>query len=139
MDDGAERKIIDPFNNCVELDAFNLRQLIKVIGGAEAELKPDFYESISAKTLAFRYITAIKLHFLRCENISMALEILEILTILEPESPALWRETGLLAARNGQMNNAISSLQKAIKLTSDPDTIRHTQHIIDDLQKKLLH
>ncbi len=137
FDEGAERRIIDPFQNCIELDAYDLRQLIKVIGGAEAELSPGFYESLTSKTLAMRHINAIKLHFMRCERMTQALEILQVQTGLEPQSASFWRETGLLQARVSQIDEALLSLQKSIDLSQDLDAIRHTRHIMEDLQKKL--
>jgi len=122
----------------VELDAYNLRQLLKVIAGAEAELKPEFYESLSPKTLAMRHINAIKMHYLRCSQLPQALEILECLTILEPESSAFWREKGLLQARINQLEEAILSLKTSLNYTTNLDTIRHTQHILADLEKKMI-
>ena len=137
LDEGAERKIIDPFHNCTELDAFNLRQLLKVIGGAEAELTPDFYESISNKTVAMRHINAIKMHFLRCEQMEKAVEILEALVSLESESPIFWREKGLLQARLQNYEDAIACLKTALRFTTDVDAIRHTEHILIDIEKNL--
>lgn len=137
LDQGAERKIIDPFNNCVELDAFDLRQFIKVLGGAEAELQPDFYDSLSPKTLALRHINAVKMHFLRCEQIDKAIEVLSVLTTLEATSSTFWREMGLLQARLARHHLAIESLKKSINFTVDSEIIRQTQHIIDNIHKKI--
>lgn len=135
IDEGNKRVIIDPFNGCVELDAYNLRQFLKVIGGAEAELHPQFYEAISAKTVAIRHINAIKGHFLRCQQLEQALKILQTLTLLEPTSDAFWRETGLLQARIGQTEAATQALKTSLKYTRDINAIRHTENILADLDK----
>jgi regulator of sirC expression with transglutaminase-like and TPR domain len=137
LEDGAKRAILDPFQGCVELDAYTLRQMIKVLGGAEAELQPLFYDPLSPKTLFIRHLGAIKAHFLRCEQIEQALEILEICHILEPVSPAFWRDSGLLHARIGQLDEAITALKNALIHTDDPDAIRHTQRILSDLENKV--
>ncbi|SCA56429.1 conserved hypothetical protein [Candidatus Terasakiella magnetica] len=136
LDEGNQRTILDPFNGCVEIDAYTLRQMIKLIAGGDAELLPEFYENLSAKTLTLRHITSIKAHFLRCEQMPQALEILEATLCLEPHSAAFWRETGLLQARIGQLDEAMVSLKESLKYTNDPDTVRHTQHILDDLESK---
>jgi regulator of sirC expression with transglutaminase-like and TPR domain len=131
----SERVILDPFNECVELDSAHLRQLLKVIAGAEAELKPHFTQQLAAKSLALRHLHAMKLHFLRCQQMEQALEILQALTTLEPQSAAFWREAGLLQARLNQISSAVASLEKALFLTSDPHTIRHTKSILEELKK----
>jgi len=138
IDEGAERIILDPFNGCIELKAYDLRQLLKIIAGAEAELKPIYSQSLAPKSISLRHLNAMKLHFLRCQQMGQALEILEALTTLEPSSAAFWRETGLLQARLNHIDDAIISLKTAVKLTSDLDTIRHTEHILNDLIKKSL-
>ena len=135
IDEGNKRVIIDPFHGCVELDAYNLRQFLKVIGGAEAELQPQFYETISAKTVAMRHINAIKGHFLRCQQLEKALDILQTLTLLEPTSATFWRETGLLQARIGQTEAATHALKTSLKFTEDINVIRHTENILADLNK----
>jgi regulator of sirC expression with transglutaminase-like and TPR domain len=136
LDEGAERKIIDPFNQCCELDAFHLRQLAKIIFGADAELQPDYYKSITRKALAMRLVSAVKYHFLRCEQMGKALEMLEIQIGLEPQSAAFWRETGLLQARLNDPERAIQSLETSIDLSDDMEAIQSTRHIIEDLRKK---
>lgn len=138
IDEGAERVILDPFNGCAELKAYDLRQFLKVIAGGEAELKPIYSESLAPKSVSLRHLNAMKLHFLRCQQMGQALEILQALTILKPTSAAFWRETGLLQARLNHIDDAITSLEIALKFTSDSDTIRHTEHILNDLIKKSL-
>ncbi len=138
LDDGAERVILDPFAGCLELDAYDLRQFLQVIGGPDTDLSPQFYENLSPKTLIMRHLNAIKSHFLRCEQMLQALDILQIMTILEERSATYWRETGLLQARIDLLDEAILSLSKALELTEDSEATRHTQHIIDDLKNKLL-
>jgi len=136
MEDGNQRAILDPFQQAAELDAYTLRQMIKVLGGAEAELQPLFYDSLSPKTLFIRHLRAVKSHFLRCDQLTQGLEILQALTTLEPQSAAFWRETGLLQARIGQIDAAIDALQTALSFTEEEDARRHTRHILDDLKKK---
>ncbi|WP_135081208.1 transglutaminase-like domain-containing protein [Terasakiella sp. SH-1] len=136
LDESNKRTILDPFHGCVEIDTYTLRQMIKVIGGAEAELQPELYQNLSPKTLSMRYIASIKAHFLRCQQIDKALDILQASLCLEPESAAFWRETGLLQARTGQLEEAIDSLNVSLKYTTDGDAIRHVQHIVQDLEKK---
>lgn len=137
LSNGAERVILDPFHGCTRLDAYNLRQIIKVIGGAEAELTPQFYETLSPKTLAMRYINSIKAHFLRCQQMEPAVEMLEALCLLENSSPTFWRERGLLLARIGLLEEAVECLQNAQSRTQDSETFRQTQFILDDLLNKI--
>ncbi len=136
IDKGAQRAILDPFHGCVELDAYTLRQMIKVLGGAEAELSPHFYDTLESRTLALHHFGAIKAHFLRCVQMSQAIEVLEACLCLEPESAAFWRETGLLQARIGRLDDAVFSLSEALKYTEDEQSRRHTQRILDDLIKR---
>lgn len=134
INEGAQRAIIDPFEKCARLYAPDLRQLLKVLGGAEAELTPSFYDVIPDKTLAIRHLNTVKIYFVRCNKIEQALDILQCLTVLAPDSASFWRESGLLNARIGQLNIAIQALNESLTHTEDAETQRHTRRIIDDLQ-----
>lgn len=137
VEDGAQRVIIDPFAGALELEAVDLRQFLKVIGGADVELGPQFYRELSPKTVFVRHLNAIKSHFLRCDQIREALEILQMLIILESDSAAFWRESGLLKARVGHLDEAVSDLKQSLLYTEDENTQRHTRHIIADLEGAL--
>jgi len=136
IDEGQGRVILDPFNKCSELDAHNLREMLKILAGADAELKPSYSEPLALKSLALRHLNTMKLHFLRCQQMPQTLEILQALSALEPRSAAFWRETGLLQARLNQTDEAIASLKTAIDLTTDLEAIRHTQYILNGLINK---
>ncbi|MGB0631099.1 MAG: transglutaminase family protein, partial [Alphaproteobacteria bacterium] len=45
LGDGRDRIIVDPFNDGIERSAADLRELLKVTAGLEAELTPQHYEA----------------------------------------------------------------------------------------------
>ncbi|WP_028878075.1 tetratricopeptide repeat protein [Terasakiella pusilla] len=137
VEEGPNRIIFDPFAGVLELEAVDLRQFLKVIGGADVELGPQYYQELSPKTVFIRHLNAIKSHFLRCEQTQEALEVLHILILLEADSAAFWRESGLLKARIGQLAQAVADLKQALLHTEDENTKRHTRHIIADLEGAL--
>src|SRR5699024_2784910 len=62
---GAERAIIDPFNEGQLRHPAELRELLKAMAGVEAELNPDHYAPVSNRDVLLRLQNNRKLRLLR--------------------------------------------------------------------------
>jgi regulator of sirC expression with transglutaminase-like and TPR domain len=136
LEEGPSRIILDPFQQAQKLDAYMLRQMIKMVGGSDVELNPSFYQPISPLTLAIRYAHTIKAHFMRCEQVEKAIELVETSICLDPQSDAFWREAGLLHARIYEWDEAIICLEKSRSLCPDILTKQHLENLIADFNRE---
>ena len=114
LDCGAQRVIVDPFHGGMVRTTADMRDLLKVMLGAEAELTADHYAPVSNRAVLLRLQNNLKLRHLRAGQAAQALAALETMRLLAPEDPLLIREAALLQARAGQVGAAIGSLEDFI-------------------------
>ncbi len=113
---GAGRIVADPFNELRELQASDLRDLLKVLAGVEAELKPEHYAPVGNREILLRLQNNLKLRHLREHRPEQALEIVESMLLFAPDRHGLWREAGLLHAHLSNLRAAIVSLEHYLEL-----------------------
>jgi regulator of sirC expression with transglutaminase-like and TPR domain len=113
---GAGRIVADPFNELRELQASDLRDLLKVLAGVEAELKPEHYAPVSNREILLRLQNNLKLRHLREQRPEQALEAVESMLLIAPDQAGLWREAGLLHAHLSNLRAAIVSLEHYLEL-----------------------
>lgn len=114
LDCGAQRVIVDPFHGGIVRTTADMRDLLKAMLGAEAELTADHYAPVSNRAVLLRLQNNVKLRHLRAGQAAEALAALETMRLLAPDDPLLIREAALLQARAGQVGAAIGSLQDFI-------------------------
>ena len=132
METAGERYIFDPFNAGKVLRTPELRQLIKSLGGEEAELRPVFTAPIGTRDILLRLQNNIKLRLIQQNRPQDALEAVESMLLLAPARAATWCEAGLLHSHLGNLRAAILAFENVMQL-SDDDALRH--EVARQLQK----
>ncbi len=112
LDCGAQRVILDPFHGGMTRTTADMRDLLKVMLGAEAELTADHYAPVGNRAVLLRLQNNVKVRHLRSGALEPALAALRTMQLLSPDDPLLIREAGLLQARSGQVGAAIGSLEQ---------------------------
>lgn len=115
----GERVILDPFHDGAELSVADLRGLVKAIEGPEAELTPAIYAAVSNREVLIRLQANIKLRALQAGDYQTALATVERMLLVTPEDHWLWRESGLMHMRLGDLDGALAALD--VYLTLAPD------------------
>jgi len=132
METAGERCIFDPFNAGKILRTPELRQLIKSLGGEEAELRPAFTVPIGPRDILLRLQNNIKLRLIQQNRPQDALDAVESMLLLAPARAGTWREAGLLHSHLGNLRAAILAFENVMQL-SDDDALRH--EVARQLQK----
>lgn len=119
--DGAdgERVILDPFHDGAELSVADLRGLVKAIEGPEAELTPAIYAAVSNREVLIRLQANIKLRALQAGDYQTALATVERMLLVTPDDHWLWRESGLMHMRLGDLDGALAALDVYLSLAPD--------------------
>jgi regulator of sirC expression with transglutaminase-like and TPR domain len=137
MDHEGERFILDPFNEGQVRTVMELRDLLKATAGSAAELEPGHYQPVANRDVLLRLQNNIKLRHLSAHEVPKALQVLGAMRLFAPDEPSLWRETGLLEAHAGNLNDAIKALEIFLAL-ADTDQHRHqAASLIQQLRNRL--
>jgi len=133
----GERVILDPFNQGQSRSVMELRDLLKVAAGADAELTPEYYAPVGNRDILLRLQNNLKLRFMKADRVDKAVEILDGMLLFAPEEAMLWREAGLLNAHIGNLNAAVGALETFMTLGVN-DLLRHqTALLIQQLKTRL--
>ena len=137
MDADGARAILDPFNEGQVRTAVDLRDLLKATAGSAAELEPGHYQPVSNREVLLRLQNNIKLRHLSARDVPRALGVLEAMRLFAPGEAALWRETGLLEAHDGNLGGAIAALETFMELSGSERHRHQVATLIQQLKKRL--
>ncbi len=134
---GAERAVVDPFNELRELQAADLRELLKVLAGVDAELRPEHYAPTGNREILLRLQNNLKLRHLREQRPEQALQMVESMLLLAPDQAGFWREAGLLHAHLSNLRAAIVSLEHFLELAPPGSLRQQTDELLRQLRGRL--
>jgi regulator of sirC expression with transglutaminase-like and TPR domain len=129
--------IVDPFRRGEVRESADLRRMLKLAAGDEAELAPEHYAPVGNRAILLRLENNIKLRLLQNEKHEAAAEVMRRMLLLAPAEASLWRELGIVQAKLGNLRGAIAALERFTTLASD-DLGRHrAAKLIQELKGKL--
>lgn len=137
MENAGERAIIDPFNQGRLRDAAELRHLLKLSVGTEAELDPSCYEPVGNRDVLVRLQNNIKSRHLRAGNFEGAARIVDSMLMIAPDMAPLWREAGLIHARQGRLGAAVDALERYAAAAGSEAARHEAASLIDRLRRRL--
>lgn len=137
LDRGAGRAILDPFHGGRMLGTGELRALLKSTAGQDAELAPVHYAALGNRDILLRLQNNIKLRQIQAGQIEAAVATLEGMLAFAPAKAELWRETGLLRARLGQVRAALGALERFTELETGHDERFRIATLMQELKSKL--
>jgi regulator of sirC expression with transglutaminase-like and TPR domain len=137
LGEGGPSAIIDPFDGGRIHSAASLRSLLKTAAGAEAELAPEHYAAVDDREVLLRLQNNIKLRLIRDGRLAEAAAVLDRMLMLAPEQAPLWRESGLVHARLGNLRHATEALEAFLDRAQTPEERRQVAQILQDLKGRL--
>jgi len=111
LSEGSRRLIVDPADGCHPLEIHHLRDILKVVEGAHAELKPQHYQSLTTRETLLRLQNLHKVRLLREDDLEEALKVVERSMLFAPGHPDAWYEAGLIKFRLGRVQEAIEDFE----------------------------
>jgi regulator of sirC expression with transglutaminase-like and TPR domain len=133
----GERAILDPFNDGQSRSPNELRDLLKVAAGVDAELTPEHYQPVGNRDILLRLQNNLKLRYLKGERADKAAEIVDGMLLIAPDEATLWREAGLLHAHAGNLGTAVGSLERFMDLSQNEPLRQQTAILLQQLRTKL--
>jgi regulator of sirC expression with transglutaminase-like and TPR domain len=114
MEYEGERVILDPFREGTEMNAAELRQLLKIVAGAGAELAHDYYSPVSSRDTLVRLENNIKKRLIETEDYVQALLVIEAMEAIAPDEYRTLFDKGILYVKLGHRQHAITALERYI-------------------------
>lgn len=133
----AQQLVLDPFHGGMPLDARDLRELIKRVEGSGAELRPGLLKPMTTRAVLLRLQNNIKARRLEAGDLPGALDCLEIMVLIAPEEPQLWREAALLNQRFDRVAAAMHCFERFLNLVPQGDAAARVRAAMDELRSRL--
>jgi regulator of sirC expression with transglutaminase-like and TPR domain len=134
------RHVLDPFHDGAVREAADLRQLLRQVLGAEAELQPQHFDPVSDRDVLLRLENNIRLRLAKREDWEGAARSMERMLAIAPDRPALLFEAGQLSARLDKRRAAIAQFQRFLDLEGDggdPRLRRQATALLQELRRGL--
>jgi regulator of sirC expression with transglutaminase-like and TPR domain len=119
VEDEEERIILDPFEGGMQVDLARLQLMLKTALGADAELQPEYYASMTNRGVLLRLQNNIKKRVLDTGDSARGAAVIDGMLAVAPEIPDLWREAAELRAELGEMRSALNALDRLLLLSDD--------------------
>ena len=129
--------VLDVFAGGVQLQAPELRSLIKRVAGEQAELRPGMLAAMSKRDVLLRLQNNIKLRRLQANDLEGGLAAAQDMLRFAPDQAALWREVGLIEHRLERIGAALASLDKALALEPKGEAASRIRGLVEELRNRL--
>jgi regulator of sirC expression with transglutaminase-like and TPR domain len=126
--------VIDPFNNGRILTLNECSELLDKNYGGTLEMNATFFQPMGKRAIITRMLYNLKGVYLEKEEYLKALEIVEKILILNPETPSEIRDRGLLFMQTGLFAKALADLESYLRRVVAPDDRSTVQRSIDTLR-----
>ncbi len=137
LDCDGERAIIDPFHDGRVCDAGDMRELLKVMQGADAELTPAHYRAVSDREVLLRLQNNVKLRLIQLNQPARAAAIVEDMLLFAPALHALWREAGMIHAHAGNLQHAITAFESYLDHETNDTARREVAGYLRQIRSRL--
>ena len=137
LEAGGARVILDPFQEAHEMDAAELRQLLKSVIGTNAELAHEYYNTISHREMLLRLQNNLKKRMVENDEYAQALIIIESMEALAPEDYRVLFDKGILYVKLGQIQQALTTLERYIAETPDMREKQQVAVLLDQIRMGL--
>lgn len=137
MEKDSERMILDPFRQGREMNAANLRQLLKSIIGQKAELSHNYYNIVSNREILVRLENNLKKRLIEGEDYSQAILAAEAIGAFSPDEYRIYLDKGVLHAKLGQNQQAVTALELYISKTPSAKERQHAALLLQQIKESL--
>ncbi|MSO96934.1 MAG: tetratricopeptide repeat protein [Rhodospirillaceae bacterium] len=133
----GRRIIVDPFHKGRVMGAPELRELLKVVSGSSVELEASHYRPVGNRDVLIRLQNNVKTRRLDKGQIQDAVDAVENILLLAPNSLSLWREAGVLHMRAGHLKRAIESFDKFVAMAQDSPDRTKIAKVVQELRERI--
>ena len=113
----GQQLILDPFHDGRVCGAAELRELLKALAGADAELRSEYYAPVSDRDVLLRLQNNLKSRLWRQQRHEPAVRVVETMLMLAPNAAELWLEAAMLYQHLGNIRASMAALGQYVERT----------------------
>lgn len=133
----SQQIVLDVFAGGLPLQARDLKNLLKRVGGPDVELKPGVLQPMSARRVLLRLQENVRIRRLQAEDLPGALACTDSMLAIAPDNATLWREAGLINERLDHITTALKCYSRFLDLVPAGDVAAQTRAAMDGLRARL--
>tara|TARA_B100000674_G_scaffold492776_1_gene513555 strand:- start:217 stop:1053 length:837 start_codon:yes stop_codon:yes gene_type:complete len=133
----GERTIVDPFHEGVVRTPSELRELLKMVAGQDAELDQKMFLAVPDRGVLLRLQGNIRLRQMQMGRFTEAADTLESMLLIAPEHAELWHEFGVLQTKLGNLGAAVLAFENAVERETRSSRRQEFAAILQQLQRRL--
>jgi regulator of sirC expression with transglutaminase-like and TPR domain len=137
LEKDGERAILDPFREGKEMDAAELRKLLKSIAGKAAELSHNFYLPVTKRDMLIRLENNLKKRLIESEEYAQAVIVVEAMEALAPEEYRTLFDKAVLYAKLGHNRQAVTALERYIEKTPSAREKSEARRLLQQIRANL--
>jgi regulator of sirC expression with transglutaminase-like and TPR domain len=137
LKDGAKRLIVDPFDDGRNMQAGDLRRILKKSLGERAELHHHYYETVTRREVILRLGNNRRMRQIVKEDYGHAFQTIIHQLWIAPDEPRLYYEAGVICIKLDRLNDAREYLQEFLVRSDDPRSIAEAQNMLAGLRRVL--
>ena len=137
LEKNSERAIIDPFHEGVSRTPNELRELLKLVAGQDAELSAEMFTPASDRAVLLRLQSNIRLRLVQMRRFEKAVKVVESMLLFAPGQSEIWRDLGMLNAQLGNLSAAIKAFESSIKHENVSSRRQETAALMQALQRRM--
>lgn len=115
------RLVLDPFYGGIAREANDMRQLLKTVGGNDAELSPRFFDAVPDQEVLLRLENNTRGRLLQRGDKAGAIDTLDRMLLVARDRPDLLYEHGMMCAELERTRAALVSLDRFMAVTREGD------------------
>lgn len=134
---GTQAAILDPFDQGAPRTIVDLREKLKALVGEKAELKFEHSAAVGDRDILLRLQNNIKLRLVQEGELQRAAGVLDRMLWIAPDQAALWRESGLIHHRLGQLGRAKAALQRFLTFDGSVTQRHQAARLLQEIDRQL--
>ena len=137
LEKNSERAIIDPFHEGVSRTPNELRELLKLVAGQDAELSAEMYAPVTDRAVLLRLQSNIRLRLVQMRCFEKAVRIVESMLLFAPGQSEIWRDLGMLNLQLGNLSTSIQAFESSITCENIDSRRQETTALLQALQRRM--
>ena len=134
---GSQHILVDAFREGKVLEAGDLRQILKVFVGQNAELSQDYYNDVSDHAVLVRLQNNLKTRLIDLERYQDALSVVDITRVLVPDEYRLYFDAAMLKVKVGQIKGAQEDVCAYLDATHDQYERQLGEQLLSEIQRQM--
>lgn len=128
---------IDPFRDGRIVEAADMRQILKAIGGQQAELSHDYYKPLDDHDILLRLQNNLKSSLIENERYDDALKAVNAMRVFDPDEYRLLFDSAILKMKTGQVTSAGEDVRAYLDRATGALERSHGEQLLYEIERSL--